>query len=88
MTNNGTQEGFWKVTNINGNQITVNGIGMRNLTTYTDIKQRITNLENRPAAQPLVNERTGQPMKYWSGSKADYDRLPTKDPNTVYDCSK
>ena len=44
-----------------------------------------------PQGQPgqnIINQRTGQPMKYWSGSKADYDRLPTKDPDTVYDCSK
>ena len=44
-----------------------------------------------PAGQPgqnIINQRTGQPMNYWSGSKADYDRLPTKDPDTIYDCSK
>lgn len=47
--------------------------------------------ERGPAGQPgqnIINQRTGQPMKYWSGSKADYDRLPTKDPDTIYDCSK
>lgn len=41
-----------------------------------------------PPGQNIINQRTGQPMKYWSGSKADYDRLPTKDPDTIYDCRK
>ena len=44
-----------------------------------------------PQGQPgqnIINQRTGQPMKYWYGSKSDYDRLPNKDPDTVYDCSK
>lgn len=88
VTDNGTQEGYWKVTNVNGNSITVNGIGMRDLTSYRGLTKRISALEKRPEAQGLINQRTGQPMKYWSGSKADYDRLPTKDPDTVYDCSK
>lgn len=84
-TNDGTQEGFWKVKNIDGNRITVNGIGMRNLTTYTDIKQRITNLENRPAPQGFVNQKTGQVMSYWMGSKQEFDAISNKDDNTVYD---
>ena len=47
--------------------------------------------ERGPEGQPgqnIINQRTGQPMKYWHGSKSDYDRLPNKDPETVYDCSK
>lgn len=47
--------------------------------------------ERGPAGQPgqnIINQRTGQPMKYWYGSKSDYDRLPNKDPDTVYDCRK
>ena len=40
------------------------------------------------AGQPgkgIVNTRTGSEMKYWAGSQADYNRISTKDPNTVYD---
>ena len=85
VTSNGTQEGFWKVTNVNGNQITVNGIGMRNLTSYNDITRRITTLENRPATPGFVNQKTGQAMNYWMGSKAEFDAIRNKDANTVYD---
>ena len=88
VTANGTQEGFWQVANVNGNRITINGIGKRDLTSYSKITERISALENRPAPQGFVNQRTGQPMKYWYGTKSDYDRLPNKDSDTVYDCSK
>ena len=85
VTNSVTQEGFWKVTNVNGDRITVNGIGMRNLTSYDDIKRRITTLENRPAPQGFVNKKTGQAMNYWMGSKQEFDAISNKDANTVYD---
>ena len=85
VTNSVTQEGFWKVTNINGNKITVNGIGMRNLTSYSDITRRITALENRPATPGFVNQKTGQAMNYWMGSKQEFDAISNKDANTVYD---
>ena len=85
VTESGTQEGFWKVTNVNGNRITVNGIGMRNLTSYSDITRRITTLENRPATPGFVNQKTGQAMNYWVGSKAEFDAISNKDANTVYD---
>ena len=44
-----------------------------------------------PAGQPgqpgqnIINQRTGQPMKYWLGSKAEFDAISNKDENTVYD---
>jgi hypothetical protein len=85
VTESGTQEGFWKVTNVNGNRITVNGIGMRNVTSYSDITRRITTLENRPATPGFVNQKTGQAMNYWMGSKAEFDAIRNKDANTVYD---
>ena len=85
VTESGTQEGFWKVTNVNGNRITVNGIGMRNLTSYSDITRRITTLENRPATPGFVNQKTGQAMNYWMGSKAEFDAISNKNANTVYD---
>ena len=33
----------------------------------------------------IINQRTGQPMKYWVGSKAEFDAISNKDAGTVYD---
>ena len=110
LTDTGTQEGFWKVTNVNGNRITLNGIGMRNLTSYTDINRRITSLERRPtfdtltpsqrnslkgekgekgdrgvAGENIINQQNRQALKYWYGSKAQYNAIRYKDANTIYD---
>lgn len=41
-----------------------------------------------PAGQPgqnIINQKTGQPMKYWLGSKAEFDAISNKDAGTVYD---
>ena len=35
--------------------------------------------------QNIINQRTGQPMKYWVGSKADFDAISNKDAGTIYD---
>lgn len=35
--------------------------------------------------QNIINQRTGQPMKYWVGSKAEFDAIRNKDAGTVYD---
>ena len=37
------------------------------------------------AGQNIINQRTGQPMKYWVGSKAEFDAISNKDADTVYD---
>ena len=37
------------------------------------------------AGQNIINQRTGQPMKYWVGSKAEFDAISNKDAGTVYD---
>ena len=84
----GADEGWWKVTNVNGNSISVTGIGTRRLyTPYNDadIKRRLTALEGRPAPQGFINQKTGQAMNYWMGSKAEFDAITNKDANTVYD---
>ena len=125
VTGTGTQEGFWKVTNVNGNRITLNGIGMRNVTSYEKIIGRITALESRPTfdtltqtqrnslrgpegargatgpagptgprgadgadgapGQNIINQNGGQPMKYWAGTRSQYDAISNKDANTIYD---
>ena len=84
----GADEGWWNVTNVNGNSISVTGIGTRRLyTPYNDadIKRRLTELERRPAPQGFINQKTGQAMNYWMGSKAEFDAISNKDANTVYD---
>lgn len=36
-------------------------------------------------ANKLINQNGNQQMKYWYGSKAQYNTISTKDPNTIYD---
>lgn len=36
-------------------------------------------------ANKFVNQNGNQQMKYWYGSKYQYEALSTKDPNTIYD---
>lgn len=41
-----------------------------------------------PAGSPgqnVLNSRTTLPLKYWAGSKVDYDKITKKDENTIYD---
>ncbi|WP_275690587.1 collagen-like protein [Streptococcus sp. 53] len=121
-------QGFWKVTAVNGTNVSVQGIGTRDFPTpYNDneLKRRVTALENRPTfdtltetqrnslrgpagakgatgpagprgadgdrgrdgapGQNIINQNGGQPMKYWSGTRAQYDAIPNKDSNTIYD---
>nr|DAN51384.1 MAG TPA: hyaluronidase [Caudoviricetes sp.] len=35
--------------------------------------------------QNIINQNGGQALKYWYGSKAQYDAISNKDPNTIYD---
>ena len=37
------------------------------------------------AGQNIINQRTGQPMRYWLGSKAEFDAISNKDAGTIYD---
>lgn len=113
-TNNSTVDyEFWKVTAINGTNINVQKIGKRTFTiSYNDseLKQRISALENRPTfdtltqtqrnslrgpagprgadgvpGQNIINQNGGQPMKYWSGTRSQYDAISNKDATTIYD---
>ena len=118
-------QGFWKVTAIDGTNISVQGIGMRNFPTPyndTELKRRVTALESRPTfdtltetqrnslrgpagargangatgpagprgadgapGQNIINQNGGQPMKYWAGTRPQYDAISNKDANTIYD---
>ena len=83
----GADSEFWIVTAVNGTTVTVKNLVKRTFPTYDDseVKRRITTLENRPAPTGFVNQKTGQAMKYWLGSKAEFDAISNKDANTVYD---
>lgn len=35
--------------------------------------------------QNIINQNSGQPMKYWSGTRSQYDAISNKDSNTIYD---
>lgn len=35
--------------------------------------------------QNIINQNGGQVLKYWVGTKAQYEAIRTKDPNTIYD---
>lgn len=36
-------------------------------------------------ANKLINQNGNQQMKYWFGSKSQYEAISYKDPNTIYD---
>lgn len=84
-------QGFWKVTAVNGTNISVQGIGTRDFPTpYNDneLKRRVTALENRPVNQSVINQNGSQPLKYWAGTEAQYNAITNKDANTIYDIFK
>ena len=35
--------------------------------------------------QNIINQNGGQPLKYWAGTKTQYDAIATKDASTIYD---
>lgn len=38
--------------------------------------------------QNIINQNGSQALNYWAGTQAQYDTLPTKDANTIYDIFK
>lgn len=84
-------QGFWKVTAVNGTNISVQGIGTRDFPTpYNDneLKRRVTALESRPVNPSIINQNGSQPLKYWAGTEAQYNAIANKDANTIYDIFK
>ena len=41
--------------------------------------------ETGEPGQNIINQNDGQPLKYWAGTKAQYDAIANKDENTIYD---
>lgn len=35
--------------------------------------------------QNIINQNGGQPLKYWAGTRSQYEAIPNKDSNTIYD---
>ena len=116
LNNGGTEEGYWEVTAVNGSTVSLKGIGMRYLTSYSDIHRRLSSLESRPtfdtltpsqrnslkgekgdrglpgekgrdgvAGENIINQQNRQALKYWYGSKAQYNAIRYKDASTIYD---
>ena len=84
-------QGFWKVTAVNGTNVSVKGIGTRDFPTpYNDneLKRRVTALENRPVNPSIINQNGSQTLKYWAGTEAQYNAIANKDANTIYDIFK
>jgi len=84
-------QGFWKVTAVNGTNVSVQGIGTRDFPTpYNDneVKRRISALENRPVNPSIINQNGSQTLKYWAGTEAQYNAIANKDANTIYDIFK
>ena len=46
------------------------------------------NINSVETATKIINQNGNQPMKWWYGTKSQYNALRYKDPNTVYDCSE
>lgn len=38
--------------------------------------------------QNIINQNGGQPLKYWAGTKSQYDAIANKDADTIYDIYK
>lgn len=43
------------------------------------------NINSVDVTTKIINQNGNQQMKYWFGSKAQFEAIRTKDPNTIYD---
>ena len=84
--------GTWSATQRSGGWFEV-----RIEVSYRGLKASVAHLDNvndgpRGAdgapGQNIINQQGQQALKYWAGTQAQYDALPTKDPNTIYDIFK
>lgn len=46
------------------------------------------NINQVDVTTKIINQNGNQPMKWWYGTKSQYNALSYKDSNTVYDCSE
>lgn len=62
--------------------ITVDGSGVLRVNRSA---LNIPSLPSEIVAHKLINQNGNQQMKYWFGSKSQYESISYKDPNTIYD---
>ena len=62
------------------NTINIDGNGTLSVNAST------LNVRSTEVSTKITNQNGNQALKYWYGSKAQYNALSTKDPNTIYDC--
>lgn len=62
--------------------ITVDGSGVLRVNRSA---LNIPSLPSEIVAHKLINQNGNQQMKYWFGSKSQYDAIRTKDSSTIYD---
>ena len=62
--------------------ITVDGSGVLRVNRSA---LNIPSLPSEIVAHKLTNQNGNQQMKYWFGSKSQYESISYKDPNTIYD---
>ena len=62
-----------------GSTINIDGYGTLSVNTSG------LNINSVETATKIINQNGNQQMKYWFGSKADFDRISNKDANTIYD---
>lgn len=62
--------------------ITVDGSGVLRVNRSA---LNIPSLPSEIVAHKLINQNGNQQMKYWFGSRSQYESISYKDPNTIYD---
>ena len=62
-----------------GSTINIDGYGTLSVNTSG------LNINSVETATKIINQNGNQQMKYWFGSKADFNRISNKDANTIYD---
>lgn len=62
-----------------GSTINIDGYGTLSVNTSG------LNINSVDVTNKIINQNGNQQMKYWFGSKADFNRISSKDANTIYD---
>lgn len=62
-----------------GSTINIDGYGTLSVNTSG------LNINSVDVTNKIINQNGNQQMKYWYGSKAQFEAIRTKDPNTIYD---
>ena len=84
------RSGGWFEVRIEVNYRGLKASGFAHLDNVNDGERGATGARGADGApgQIIVNQQGQQALKYWAGTQAQYDALPTKDPNMIYDIFK